>query len=333
MGVLRLESTIERNDHPELLTCVGFIGVSIYTVIAVGGLYCTAQTTSIFEVGHNRSQEISDRSNLRFWLFLLTFCYSVFEIPRYALLLETRQYTSVEAYASHLVGSAIYFAMFSIVCYMWNGLVASHQRRLFTSKWLGIVNGVFSVYVVWMMYVCVSLGDLEELFLSTGFAVYTIVDTVKNVVYGVAIYWYGSELLSMIGGFAMAAEDRVTVVAHLRRAVRRLMLAMMVCLGCFLLRAAMLFLKVMSLNGIVEFPLFGITWWILDDFVPRGVPAIAFLLLLGKKPPSKRPSLDESLGSSNALASYAGDLEDPLLITDKGDRAAGAGEFLKAGLS
>jgi hypothetical protein len=68
-------------------------------------------------------------------------------------------------------------------------------------------------------------------------------------------------------------------------ALHRLTVALTAATACFTVRVTMLFLKMVALHSSTvitnnRFRLFGLFWFILADFLPRGLPSLAFVALM-----------------------------------------------------
>ncbi|KAJ1423693.1 hypothetical protein B484DRAFT_104149 [Ochromonadaceae sp. CCMP2298] len=271
-------------------------------------------------------------------LFVSSTLMCALELPRYALLIAEEEYTSRWGYISHLLASVFFFMAFTCVIYLLHDAVdlsqaSSPLTSLVTTpeNMLGSVvidkrvvvamNILFFLYTVLACVDCMFYGSLYDFFhKSVIFEVFTILDAVKNLVVGAAFLAYGCSLLSRVQVFYEVAIAQcpsgqggqdAQMVRKLRRVVRRLIAVMIVCIVAFALRTIMLVVKSLAVEeGDYEvgwMPSYGMLWWVFSDFLPRGIPIVAFLLIFGG--PSRdrvRDSTKQAIDAVRAISHSTG---------------------------
>ena len=252
---------------------------------------------------------------------------SFLEMPRYLELALAGQYDSRVCYCFHILSGTVFFAAFSIVAHQWSGLLslASYFRAVYGRRALLIANGLFAVFDVFSISMCLASPSLQFYFMTEAFSVIILLEALRNVVYSGFLAYFGVSLvcrfshyaslatssdlpLPLVGPISSSSGSGSTSTSSsssssssnsdgvFGRAVLRLTVVLVLVLLCFTLRAAMLIAKLALLQkekgetGLSaslpttspQFPLFGFFFFTLTDFIPRCVPASAFIYLMGR---------------------------------------------------
>lgn len=281
----------------------GVIGILIFMLIA--GL-CV---TSIL-------QGFKSQSTQQFFITILVM--SVLELPRYFDLAVDASYTSITCYCFHIAAGPFFFLGYSIVCWQWSGLLelGSYFKAVYGYNGLLVANIVFVIIDLTALIICATSPSLAAYFESTAFIVITFLEACRNIVYSSFLSFYGLKLVRRFSQFSKrelqtqssshdqseqstcltwckctctcqpAKEDQVFT-----RVVTRLTSVLLLVTFCFFLRFIMLIGKMAELHTEKEytnhsFPLFGLLWFVLADFIPRAVPSLAFIFLMRQKRPT-----------------------------------------------
>lgn len=245
-----------------------------------------------------------------FFLFSLSMC--ILEYPRYFTMAITNSYESKIAYSIHLTATIAFFASFSIVCRHWSSLLNMDHLsvKLYGTKELLIANIFFAVLDIISISLCMASPSLQEFFNSPGFLFITLVEALKNLAYSSFIWYYGLRLVMPLWEFSRqerinAQEDYSLGLSKFiwrtltgdsnenvfTIVVMRLTAVLTAAAFCFLLRICMLLAKIIVLHSSAQitnrsFSLFGVTWFVFADFIPRVVPTLAFIYLMRLTRPS-----------------------------------------------
>lgn len=292
----------------------GGIGILIYGVV----LYLALKSLYL---------GVKSKSTKRF--FVSTVFLSVFEFPRYFALLIEGKYSSRTAYCFHILAGIFFFIAFSIVCRQWSGLLqlGSYFRVVYGIHGLIISNVTFAAVDIVSIVLCATSSTLLSFFSSTGFEVVTFIEGVRNCVYSGFLAYYGVKLVRRFWHFSVleqqaAAQKRGNAFFGLlltasgsegnvfTKVVLRLTSVLVLSSVCFLARLCMLMAKMIAIHSSSQltsrsFALFGLGWFLLADFVPRALPALAFIFLMR----TKRPARDQIKDTNNSFqfARLAGD--------------------------
>lgn len=274
----------------------GGIGVLIYGVV----LYLASKSLYL---------GVKSKSTKRF--FVSTVALSVFEFPRYFALLIEGKYSSRTAYCFHILAGIFFFIAFSIVCRQWSGLLqlGSYFRVVYGIHGLIISNVTFAAVDIVSIVLCATSPTLLSFFSSTGFEVVTFIEGMRNCVYSGFLAYYGIKLVRRFWHFSVleqqaAAQKRGNAFFGLlltasgtegnvfTKVVLRLTSVLVLSSVCFLARLCMLMAKMIAIHTSSQltsrsFALFGFGWFLLADFIPRALPALAFIFLMRTKRPAR----------------------------------------------
>jgi hypothetical protein len=169
-----MEEVVDDDDDgpsPQNFKTTGMIGIIIFTGILV-------------------INSLAFRHRGKFSAFFLMFFSSLslvccFEIPRYALLMFTGNYTSQVGYAFHIMASYLYFFCLTLIAYLWSTFVelGPIERKVYSKVSLCAFNLAFLVLVVIAIVFCVTSHSLANFFHSMTFEVLTIVEIVVGMIY------------------------------------------------------------------------------------------------------------------------------------------------------
>lgn len=237
---------------------VGIVGVALFSI-----LFALTLLSSI-----------SAKNKYSWRLFVCSTAMCILELPRYIALISEREYTDRSTYIMHMWASVFFFAAFTNVIYIMHDAVdlsQSHSpiRTMITSPTslvdrividktaLVIVNLMFALITIITSVSCAVYGNLDSFFhRSIIYAVFTLCDVSKNLIVASAFMFYGCRLKRRINVFyesfgistVASSPDEMILLDKLKKVVRRLLTVMTVCLVSFLVRTAMLILKVVSVE-------------------------------------------------------------------------------------
>lgn len=260
---------------------------------------------------------------------------ALLEIPRYIDMCVEGKYASRTTYCLHILAGPFFFCGFSLVTYLWSGLLelGTFSRYIYSIHGLVISNVVFLAVDIAAVILCASSSSLMGFFTSIPFEVLTIMEASRNMVYSGFIAYFGLKLATRLWRHSLAEQrnmtrtvkDAVPTTAAKDSVVARTLfrfasVLFLVCM-CFGIRIVMLALKLTLLHDvsatssssasssqwISSMSLFGFWWFVLADFFPRGLAVVALCFLMGRGSGAGQQRL-----SSSSLASAA-DQEEYLL--------------------
>ena len=201
---------------------------------------------------------------------------------------------------------AFFFVSLSFACFVLHDVVSTQLNAsltnygvasntsafcsfLFNPKFLAISNLVFLGVAIFAAVECVKSQNLFYFFHhSLAFEFFNVFDGGKNVTMTLLLLSYGftlrGQLKNLLKGFDRSNERDKTVMqdlindavmAQLKASIQRLVLLMLLCFSCFLLRTAMIIIQFIYVERNVTYtlgswlPLYGLLWFTLDDFIPR----------------------------------------------------------------
>ena len=254
---------------------------------------------------------------------------AVLEYPRYIELFASGHYDSKVAYSIHILAGNFFFLAFSIVCQQWATLleIGVYAKMFYGSNGIFIANVVFLTIDVISMSLCLTSPSLLNFFRSPAFTVFSCIEAVKNFTYTAVLSYNGILLIQRLWNCSQSECQRTSVFRELKlccsccsavnddaalavgfsssseptlhvappealflNVVMRLTMVLVLSTVCFLLRVAMLIVKIVAIhtNCAVtnpSFALFGVLWSLLSDFIPRVLPSLAFMYLMRTKRP------------------------------------------------
>jgi hypothetical protein len=293
----------------------GAIGILIYLALFASALYSI-------------KKGFKSKTSKRFFSVVALLC--ALELPRYFGLAVQASYASTALYSLHILANSVFFISFSIVCYQWSGLLklGTYFKIFYGVKGLIAANLTFTIVDIVAVAVCVLSRNLDAYFSSFFFEIFTFIEAVRNVVYVTFLTFYGLKLVFRFWHFSSISTSVASsggnrwIPANIqmsggagenqmfKQAVCRLTTVLTVTSICFLLRMCMLAAKMAALYSsrvitTETFTLFGFWWFVFADFLPRVVPTVAFMQLMGthkKLTPEQRRSLQT--GDDYTYAQY-----------------------------
>jgi len=278
---------------------VGIVGVTLY-----GLILCYA-------LCYYRRRRLKHDLTMKYFFLSTLFCVAL-ELPRYVMLIVDESYSSRAAYSLHLVSNIPLFVSFSCVILQWSRvLVLSPLARnaLYSLPALVASNALFSILDFLAAAFCAEATSLDAFFESSIFEWFTFLDALRNLLYSSVLAYFGLKVLCKLHHYRTTAITTWSVEASLPPtpsspssslaptallwAILRLTLLLTVISLCFLVRIAMLCIKLACLHDVIAdvttpgFSLFGLMWFTLADFIPRTVPVFCFLLLMSAKAPDE----------------------------------------------
>ena len=282
---------------PGEYVATGVIGIFIYAAI----VYYSVQSVRL---------GIKSQSTRRF--FFLVIVMALFEIPRFSAMAIEADYISTGAYCFHIMAGTFFFIAFSIVCRQWSGLLqlGSYFRAVYGRHGLILANIVFAIVDLLAVIDCAMSEDLSSYFNSAAFVVITFIEGVRNCVYSVFLAYYGVKLVRRFWHFSRIERQAAvhknifsyiefwttsagTENAVFTKVVLRMTSVLVLSSVCFIMRVCMLIAKMAAVHSsdpitTPSFALFGFLWFCCSDFIPRSLPALAFIFLMRtKRPPAK----------------------------------------------
>lgn len=151
-----------------------------------------------------------NRNEMTFYFFVCMVSMCILEVPRFAAMMVTREYTSKLGYVSHLLASSAFFAGFSCVCYQWKGLLklGTYSTLIYSARGIVVSNAVFGCIEVVAIVSCTMAESLRSYFESISFELFTFVDAFKNVVFAGFLAYYGDAIF-----------DRTYFLRHIKLSV------------------------------------------------------------------------------------------------------------------
>jgi hypothetical protein len=290
----------------EEVQATGSIGIIIYLCLLLFALYSI-------------KQGFKSKTSKRFFVVIALLC--VLELPRYFGLAVQQAYSSTALYSLHILANSVFFISFSIVCYQWSGLLklGTYFKLFYGIKGLIAANLTFTVIDIVAVAVCVLSTNLDKYFSSFFFEIFTFIEAVRNVIYSGFLTYYGLKLVFRFWHFSSMSTARWMPTAFssagnenqlFKQAVCRLTSVLVVTSLCFLLRMCMLAAKMAALysHRVITsgtFTLFGFWWFVFADFVPRVVPCMAFMQLMGTKKLTTEQRKSLQTGDDYVAARYS----------------------------
>lgn len=329
---------------------VGVLGLLFYIVIFISAL-----VTICFGI----------RSGITRLFFASLAVMSVLEYPRYIELFASGHYDSKVAYSIHILAGNFFFLAFSIVCQQWATLleIGVYAKMFYGSNGIFIANVVFLVIDIVSMSLCLTSPTLLDFFRSPAFTVFSCIEAVKNFTYTAVLSYNGIQLICRLWNYSQGERQHTSVFRELKlccnccgsvgddaalavgfpsssdptvlvappealflNVVLRLTMVLVLSTVCFLLRVAMLIVKIVAIHTdravtTSSFPLFGVLWSLLSDFIPRVLPSLAFMYLMRTKRP-RGPRPPTATGRQRAdTAGERGESADHIVLLEVRERS------------
>lgn len=167
------------NSFEFLLT--GVLGVIIFTItfsFAINGfLNSTKREIQLF--------------------FISASILSVFELPRYIILITQREFVSRIAYSFHILAGVFYFFCLAMVCFLWHDVleVTGKVQYFFSKKGLFLANIIFGSVQVTSFFACILSPSLKVFLKSPLFIIFVFEEIIQNLIYTTTLSFYGLRLL------------------------------------------------------------------------------------------------------------------------------------------
>mmetsp|Transcript_28173 Transcript_28173/g.45848 ORF Transcript_28173/g.45848 Transcript_28173/m.45848 type:complete len:251 (+) Transcript_28173:560-1312(+) len=208
------------------------------------------------------------------------------ELPRYCIMaLEDEYKCSAKTwiYSLHMIANAVFFCSYSIICSLWQDSVgASSKVALFRAPVLILLNGSFFVLCAVGFVLCLRAKDMFEFFKTDFYAVYTVIDAGKNLLFFSMISYSGYMILKPLWDHRSRTDSIDETTEHRFKSIMiKLELLLLACFISSMLRFGMLIYKVTILDAGVSGSWYtGPVWWLLSDFIPRLLPSVGFMTIM-----------------------------------------------------
>jgi hypothetical protein len=175
----------ERGPSREEYFAVGIVGTMLYSLVILSGL-----------LGLNLNAPLP----ISKYFSLAVVCLGIAELPRYAVMVDRKEYTSSYAYGAHMIGEALYFIVLAIVIVRWITILnLTKQARLYrAAEALLFTNMTFSIVAVAIAIYVVESRDLDGIFFdSPEFSAYNILENVYNIFYSTLLTALGFRIRAL----------------------------------------------------------------------------------------------------------------------------------------
>lgn len=307
----------EYSPSPEEFVATGVVGVLLYFSVLIFAFISVCR-------------DIKSKSTKRFFFSMILM--AVFEFPRYFAMAISKAYTSRTAYCFHIFGGIFFFIAFSIVCFQWSRLLqlGSYFRAVYSVRGLVASNIAFGIVDIVAVAACATSSSLESFFESDEFEAITFIEGVRNCVYSTFLAYYGVKLVRRFWHFSLIEKRALSASKGpnggswyftqvgsspgeqvFTKVVIRLNSVLIVASICFICRVCMLIAKMDALHADTRlttpsFSLFGFFWFVFSDFIPRALPSLAFIALMGTKKPPRNQIKENSQHKEIDPSTHAG---------------------------
>jgi hypothetical protein len=258
------------------LRAVGALGILLFLTIGTGAV-------------HGGAKAFMRRSYLNVAFYVCILLLAVFELPRYCAIAAAGAYTSVPCYAMHILSGICYFAALALVGYSFANLLELGQyvSLLYSKRGLLAAVAVHATVDFAAFVECLRSRSLAVFFTSTAYAFFIAWDIAQNLLYSSLLLYFGVRLVARFGNLEKASSDGAQRAAF-HAVVTKVSGAMALISVFAALRLVLLAVKGASLQNAATdrtfttptFSLYGVVWFLLSDFLPRGGSSAAMLYLM-----------------------------------------------------
>ena len=255
---------------------VGALGILIF--LAIGGLAV-----------HGGWKAWLRHSYLNVTFYACVFLVAVFDLPRYCAIAAAGAYKCGPCYAMHILSGICYFAALALVGYSFANLLELGQyvSLLYSKRGLLAAVAVHATVDVAAFVECLQSRSLAVFFTSTAYAFFIPWDIAQNLLYSGLLLYFGLRLVARFGNLEKTSSDGAQRAAF-HAVVTKVTLALALISAFAVLRLVLLGVKSASLQNAATdrtfttpaFTLYGVLWFLLSDFLPRGGSSAAMLYLM-----------------------------------------------------
>ena len=236
---------------------------------------------------------------------------AVFEFPRYVELCYEKDYSSTMGYAMHIIASFFYFICLVVVAFLFAHILSLGSKFAMIYSRRGLIFAVCCKGVVDIIALvfCCQAENLGFFFSSYIFRFYTIFDIFQNLLYSTILTFFGLRLIFRFHNIGENSIDSAQRVVF-QRVVHKVTLIQSA-VSCFaLMRLSLLIVKFAAIQHTAKsvttsnFALYGLIWFFLADFFPRGVASVILSVMMQ----CERPNLNSTSG---------GDASNPIIKIKK----------------
>ena len=250
--------------------------------------------------------------NYLFYTMLTSLISVILDLPRWGAMIDTRSYEDQSTYAVHILGNFFFFVSFCIVCSMFSYVKRPKRAALrlvdctfenmreyiaTTDAFLLLVNFLLFVLTIASVSACVEADSLMDFFDSDAYKVSNSLQIVLIVFIGFTFFTSVLQLNWKLKSFVRSDAT----LTDMQVFARKMLLVILCCLASFVLRIIMIGIKIRrhevghSPGDLVTY---SVGWFVLSDFIPRGLVLGSFASLVGKQT-APLSSVGESGGGDN----------------------------------
>lgn len=246
---------------------MGIVGVAIFGALALGAALGTYQ-----EVWRCPKRQ---RNRMRAAFFALAIVYPLLQLPVNIGLVSAQTSSICATYSFHVAGSSVLVACFFCVIIMWVEVLERSERALFRVRFAcaaaTVVLVVETCFVVPRCWYYTSTATFQAFVLSPEMTTLIWTAACELIVCSVAMVLAGGRILLHMRYFSTDGSKRARIL--------RLLVAMILCSGCFVVRAIMLVLLETS-RAHLERNVSFFTWTVLNDWLPTALPLLTMMLIM-----------------------------------------------------
>lgn len=161
---------------------VGWFGLSIFSILV---LYSTILLY------------FSPKILLPRLFFISIILSSVLDLPRYIFMVIDREYTSIVAYACHILSNYFFFLSLTLVCVVWAHLLqfGSYTSFIYRGRGVILTNFILAIISIISFLYCLKSTSLEQFLDSTVYSIYRGVEVIENLFYSIVVAFFGIKLV------------------------------------------------------------------------------------------------------------------------------------------
>jgi hypothetical protein len=204
---------------------------------------------------------------------------AIFESPRFFYLAIYQDYFSQIGYALHALSGIFYFICLAIIGLIFANILelGEYSMLIYSKRGLSVTVITHTIVHLAAVGYCIQAASLAEFFGSPFYQFFIVFDIFQNLVYSGVLVVFGLRLITRFNNLGTYCPNPIQK-SEIQSIVRRVTLMLVFISVFFIIRLILLGLKFASIKNSGNninittkiFTLYGLLWFILSDFLPRG---------------------------------------------------------------
>lgn len=247
---------------------IGVIGVVIFGTLTLGAALGTYR-----EVWRCPKRQ---RNHMRAAFFALAIVYPLLQLPMNIRLIRSGNMNSCAMYSFHVAGSSVLVACFFCVIVMWVEVLERSERAL-----IRVRIACAALVVLLLGETCFVVPRCWQYVATSSFNSFVVSPEMRILILTAACELVGCSVAMVVAGGRILHHMRHFSATYTGKRARilRLLVAMTLCSGAFMVRGVILVLLETS-RALVQESVSFFSWTLINDWLPTALPLLTMMLIM-----------------------------------------------------